>query len=182
MTDRDGRGAGGGNLFEHLEAKFALDGGYELHLGAPMDEGQGNGGELQFVREHGAVRSHEIGQDVHSLGGVGDEGDLVGLGSDETRHPAPDHLDLGQPGFPAVVAAFFEFPLVTGDFLPYPAGGDRSGGRVQVYAVLGPGKILAEVVPIAAHGGVRILPPRGVWEGFTGARAPLQSSICSTVK
>src|SRR5262249_50806756 len=127
------------------------DRGHEVDGDAAVDPGQGDRGELELVREHGAVLADEVGDQVDPGRGVGGEGDLVGPGPDEPRDLGPDYLAGVHPPVPVEVAAVLEVAVELVDGLAHDPGRWRSGGRVQVDLVPYRREVSPDLVPLRRH-------------------------------
>ena len=108
VADREGRRVRCLASVERLEPQHALGRGHEAHGHAAVDPRQRDRGELELVREHGAVALEQVGDQVHARRGVGHERDLVRLRADEARDAAPGLLAPLEPGVPVEIAARLE--------------------------------------------------------------------------
>ena len=153
VADRNGGRARRFSLGERLEPQHALDRPHEPHEHPAVDPGQGDRGELELVREDGAVPLEEVGDQVDAGRRVGDEGDLLGLGPDEAGHLPPRRLAPLQPGVPVAVAPLLELAVERGDGLAHRPGREGRGRGVEVDLPGQAREVAADVVPERGHGG-----------------------------
>jgi hypothetical protein len=113
----------------------------------------GHGRELELVREHRPVALQQVGDQVHPGGGVGHERDLGGIGADEARDAATDHVASLHPRLPVPVTAFLELAVEGADRLAHGPGRERGRRGVEVDLARGAREVAADVLPEGRHAG-----------------------------